>query len=145
MALALQALGRKERTVAELGEWLRARGVGDGEASGVLERLLAMGALDDERFARRYAEDKRDLAGWGPERIRGALLGRGVAGELVEAALSVEEGAEQVNRAVSLLEHQGADVSSDAARGRALAQLARRGFPLEVAYEAIRLRERSAP
>jgi regulatory protein len=144
MELALRALGRKERTVAELGEWLRARGVEAAEAEEVVERLLGTGTLDDERFARRYAEDKRDLAGWGPERIRRALLARGVDGELVEAALSAEGQSEQVERAASLLERQGADVSSDVARGRALALLARRGFPLEVAYEAVRVRERGS-
>ena len=35
--------------------------------------LVETGGLDDERFARRFAEDKRELRGWGPERIREAL------------------------------------------------------------------------
>ena len=34
-----------------------------------------IGELDDERFAHRYAEDKRELSGWGSERIR-ARTGR---------------------------------------------------------------------
>ena len=43
-----------------------------------MERLLEAGALDDERFARRFAEDKRELRGWGPDRIAEALRARGV-------------------------------------------------------------------
>ena len=76
--LALRALGHKERTEAELGDWLRARGVAEDEIAEVLERLLEAGAIDDERFARRFAEDKRELRGWGPDRIAEALRARGV-------------------------------------------------------------------
>jgi len=68
----------------------------------VVSRLIEEGLLDDERFARRYAEDKRELAGWGPERIREALLARGVARDLVEAALEGEGQAEQLRRAVAM-------------------------------------------
>ena len=35
------------------------------------------GALDDERFARRFAEDKRELRGWGPEQYRATLASAG--------------------------------------------------------------------
>ena len=74
---ALEALGHRERTTAELGEWLAARGFEPAEVEVAIERLIEAGALDDERFAARFAEDKRELRGWGPERIRGALAARG--------------------------------------------------------------------
>jgi SOS response regulatory protein OraA/RecX len=51
LSLALQALDRKERTVAELGEWLRTRGVEDGEVADVVDRLVSTGVLDDARYA----------------------------------------------------------------------------------------------
>jgi regulatory protein len=76
--LAVGAISRKERTVAELREWLAARDVATDEAEEALERLIEIGELDDERFARLYAEDKRDLRGWGPDRIREALVERGI-------------------------------------------------------------------
>ena len=108
----------------------------------VLLRLIEAGALDDERFARRYAEDKRALAGWGPERIREALAARGLSDPQIEAAVAGETAAEQVHRARELLDRRGAGVGTEQERARALALLARRGFELEVAYEAIRARER---
>ena len=49
------------------------------EIEAAVARLTEIGELDDERFARRYAEDKRELRGWGAERIREALASRGVA------------------------------------------------------------------
>jgi regulatory protein len=116
--------------------------VADEELAEVIGRLIEAGALDDRRFARRYAEDKRELADWGPERILEALQARGVAAEEIDAALAAEPESAQIERAAGLLERRGAAVGDEAERGRALALLARRGFPLEVAYDAVRARER---
>ena len=85
--LALKALSHKERTEAELAEWLRERGVEEAELAEVIAPADEAGAIDDERFARRYAEDKRELRGWGPDRIAEALRARRGARALIEAAL----------------------------------------------------------
>ncbi len=77
----LAALRRRERGTAELAEWLAARGFVQADVGTAIARLTEVGELDDLRFATRYAEDKRDLRGWGPERIREALAGRGIARE----------------------------------------------------------------
>ena len=134
----LAALRRKERTRAELETWLLARGHEPEEVAAALLRLEEVGELDDERFARRFAEDKRELSGWGPERIREALLARGLGFEQAEAALDADSWDEQLDRATELLERKGGDLDSDVARGRALGFLTRRGYEYEVAYEAIR-------
>ena len=110
----------------------------------MISRLLESELLDDERFARRFAEDKRELSGWGSERIREALSARGLPAELIDGALAGEAEAEQVGRAAALLAERGSAVDTEAERARALSLLARRGFPLEVAYEAVRERERAA-
>lgn len=140
-AQALAALSRKERTVAEIAAWLRERGAPEDELAAAIDQLIEAGALDDERFARRYAEDKRELAGWGDERIAGVLAERGVAGELVDAALAADEDGE-LERAVGVLARRGQAPADDAARGRCFSALARRGYPAELAYEAIRRYER---
>ena len=137
-AAAIGALRRRERSRAELREWLERRGYGGEEVRETLARLVAAGELDDARFARAYAEDKRDLSGWGPERIREALLSRGVAFEDVEAALDADSHDRQLARAEELLERKGGDLDSDVSRGRALGFLTRRGYDYEVAYEAVR-------
>jgi regulatory protein len=142
--LAVGAISRKERTVAELRAWLAARDLEAGEVDEAIERLTAIGELDDERFARRYAEDKRELRGWGPDRIREALVERGIERGLAEAAAGGDGPAEQAERAAALLRGRGAELGSEAGRGRALAYLARRGYDYEVAYQAVRLAERAA-
>lgn len=107
-----------------------------------MARLIESGGIDDERFASRFAEDKRELRGWGPERIADALSARGIEQGLIDSALAREPPDQVLERAVALLASSGAELGDEAGRGRALALLARRGFGLEVAYEAIRTRGR---
>jgi regulatory protein len=141
LTLALQALARKERSVAEMGVWLQGRGVEEAEVEEVLEHLLASGALDDARFAARFAEDKRELAGWGGERIRAALAERRVPQAEIQAALAGDRG--ELERAEALVRDRGIDLGDDRGRQRALALLMRRGYDAELAYEAVRRAERT--
>jgi regulatory protein len=140
--LALKALGYKERTESELRGWLADRGVGEAEIDEVIALLAEAGAIDDASFARRYAQDKRLLAGWGPDRIAKALEGRGVAQGHIEAALGGEDESAQLERATTLLVDRGMSCGSERERERALGLLVRRGYPLELAYEAVRAAER---
>ncbi|HEY7152128.1 MAG TPA: RecX family transcriptional regulator [Solirubrobacterales bacterium] len=135
--VALATLRRKERGTSELAGWLRARGYGDREVDAAIARLADAGELDDERFARAYAEDKRALRGWGSERIREGLAARGIAEPWIEAALSGDSEADQVARARGLLEARGKPLAVEADRARALGFLIRRGYGYEVAHEAI--------
>jgi regulatory protein len=135
---ALEALSRKERTTSELIEWLGSRGFPESEVAEVLQRLAEMGELDDARFALRYAEDKRELRGWGPDRIREALAARGVGTAEIEAALDADDRDDQLERAVSLLRRRGDHLDDEAGRARGLAYLTRRGYDYELAYDAVR-------
>lgn len=128
------------------------------EVRGVLERrvvapavmevaiaeLRSDGYLDDARYARRFAEDKRALQGWGAERIATDLARRGVAADLVAAALSARDPEAELTAATALLAARFPTApSDDRSRGRALALLRRRGYELEVAYAAVRAHERA--
>jgi regulatory protein len=140
---ALEALAYRERTAAELGAWLAERGFEPAQVADAVERLVAAGALDDEAFARRFAADKRELRGWGPERIRETLAERGLEPTLIDAAIA-EDHPEQLRRALDLLEQRGEPAVDEPSRARALGFLARRGYEAELAYEAVRSFERRA-
>ncbi len=139
LALALRALGQKERSVAELGRWLHERGVAEDESADVLDHLIAIGTLDDARFAARFAADKRELSGWGRDRIQAALLKRGIARDEIQSALSTaaDEDEDELERARDLLRERGVDLGDDRGRRKALGLLARRGYDSELAYQAI--------
>jgi regulatory protein len=118
--------------------WLAAREAAEVEIEDVIALLAEAGAIDDRGFARRYAEDKRQLAGWGPDRIARSLQGRGVAHEHIEAALAGDDEEEQLDRAIELLAQRGLGCGSERERERALGLLVRRGYSLELAYDAVR-------
>ncbi len=141
---AVGAVGQRERTAAELEGWLADRGYPAAEIAAAIARLTEIGELDDERFARRYAEDKRELRGWGADRIREALAARGLDAPTIDAALAGSDREEELTRAVSLLERRGEPAVDEPSRTRALAYLARRGYESELAYDAVRAFERRA-
>jgi regulatory protein len=145
MTLALTALGQKERSEHDLAEYLRGRIEDEEEIQSVIGELIETGGLDDARFAREFAADKRELRGWGPERIREALTARGLPGSEIEAALAAENPDEELDRAVSLLGARGETgdaLAEEQARGKALSYLARQGYGYDTAYEAVRRAER---
>ncbi len=143
LARALAALGRKALTEAEMREWLASREVEQEEIERVISFLTENLALDDRAFATSFASDKRELSGWGRDRIREVLLRRGVERHLVEEALAEDQETE-VDRAVRVLRERGADLGDDRGRQRALGLLARRGYEAEEAYAAIRIASRAA-
>ena len=141
--LAYKAVGRRERTVAELRTLLERKRVDPGAIAEAVEELSEAGFLDDARYARRFAEDKRDLEQWGSERIARELQRRGIAPDLVEAASRDRSAAAELETAVLLLERRlGAPARDDRERDRAWRMLVRRGYSPELAYEAIRRHER---
>ena len=117
---------------------LRDRGFDEDVVAATMTDLVAEGSIDDSRFATRFASDKREISGWGPERIRAALSRRGIPFELIDEAVSDDEFGEQVRRGSQWLEGRRPDLDSDSGRAKALASLARQGYSSEVAYEVLR-------
>lgn len=136
--LGYRQLGRRDRTVAELRRHLAAKAVEPQTIEEAVAELTRQGYLDDARFARRYAEDRRALDDWGPDRIERKLLAAGVAPELIAAALAEREG-DELDAAIALLRRRCREVpSTDRERERALGLLVRKGYDLELAYDAVR-------
>ena len=103
--LAYKAAARRERTVAELRTCLERR-VGPRAIDDAVAELIESGFLDDARYARQFAEDKRELEQWGSERIAQDLRRRGIAPDLIEAALCDSSHDTELNTALMLLEQR---------------------------------------
>lgn len=142
--LAYRAVSARERTEAELRAWLERRRVEPDAIEAAVAELTGGGYLDDAAYARRFAEDRRLLERWGAERIARDLERRGVAPELVVAALDRPDDREaELAAARSLLAERFREPPAhDPARDRAWRLLVRRGYPSELAYEAVRAYER---
>lgn len=155
--IAYAYLNRRERTEAEVRARLERGAVPGDEIELVIAELLEFGYLDDVRYARVFTEDKRNLEAWGGERIARALRERGIARDLIEAALSEDRvragcgGADgwgeaggsaaggELDRAIALLGQRfptGPAEPRD--RERAFGVLARKGYESETASDAVR-------
>jgi regulatory protein len=144
--LAYHAVARRERTIAELRTCLERKRVGPVAIDAAVEQLCEAGLLDDARYARRFAEDKRELERWGRERIARDLHRRGVPPELIESAVTDPGRDAELETAVLLLEHRfQTPPTSDRERNRAWGLLIRRGYTPEIAYDAVRAYEHRSP
>jgi regulatory protein len=145
LALGLRHLARREHTVAQLRARLRRAGVESAVAEEAIAQLVEQRALDDARYARLLAEDRRTLDGWGADRIRAALEAAGVAAELIDAALAGFDGESELAAATALARRRHPQpIRTDAERQRVFAMLVRRGYDSEIAYAAVREAARDA-
>jgi regulatory protein len=138
LELAYRALSSRERTTVELRAWLERKRVEPQAIEHAVAELRRAGFLDDARFARRFAEDKRDLERWGSERIERDLLRRGVAADVVAEVVESSGREAELSAALQLLCERVPPPADDRQRDRAWRLLVRKGYDAELAYDAVR-------
>ena len=107
MNCALRSLSSRSSTVAELKKKLEARAEDPTEIPGILARLEESRLLNDERFAESYAQGRRDLRLFGPQRVRRELAQRQIPQAVAEASLAEAYGAvDEVALALAHLERK---------------------------------------
>ncbi|MEA2212214.1 MAG: regulatory protein [Solirubrobacteraceae bacterium] len=150
LSLAFAYLNRRERTVGEVQAHLDRKGISAASSEAALQVLLADGYLDHARYALMYVHDKRELDGWGSERIRRELSARGIDRDLIEDALAQHEaergdGETELDRALALLRRRFPSPPTERReRDRALGMLIRKGFDGDLALDALNAHSRAA-
>lgn len=140
---AFRFIAKRERTVSQVSARLERDGISQKVISEVVAQMVSDGYLSDQRFAALYAEDRRAIDGWGNERIITNLREAGISAEIIESVVGSRDHADQVGDAIRVLDQRiGAKPSDERERERALGMLARRGYSLEIAYDAVRAFER---
>ena len=143
---ALKLLERTRRTRSDLERRLRDKGYASAVVTGVIERLTAVGLVDDTEYARAFLAERwgRRAAGW--RRLEQELRRRGIAGDDIDAArtrFEAERGgaADEVSlarRVVAQAARRLATLEPRVRRQRLYALLARRGFDSDTIEQAIR-------
>jgi regulatory protein len=134
-AAALHLLTARARTRAELERRLQQRGFEPGAIAEALDRLAAVGLVDDEAFARDLATSRADQ-GVDASVIAVELRDRGIdpaaAADIAEAAVPAGERAERCRElaVARLAKLQG--LSPQAQFRRLAGYLTRRGYPPEM-------------
>jgi regulatory protein len=142
--LAYKAVARRDLTVAELRARLERKHVPAEAIDDAVAELEDTGFLDDARYARQFAEDKRELDRWGSERIAQDLRRRGIATQLIDAAVSTHDRDSELRTALLLLRQRYPHAPrDDRERDRAWQMLVRRGYSPDLSYDAIRTWERT--
>lgn len=141
---ALRLLERTRRTRADLARRLEDRGFSAATAGDVLDRLAAVGLVDDAEFARAWLAGRlgRRPAGW--RRLEAELRAKGVTAADVaraRALLEAREGAGDelaaARRVVAQAGRRYAGLEPRVRRQRLWALLARRGFGGDVITAAL--------
>ena len=141
---AFRFIAKRERTVAQVSARLERDGIPAPIITEVVAQMVSDGYLSDQRCAALYAEDRRVIDGWGNERIITNLREAGISSEIIESVVGSRDHADQVGDAIRVLDQRiGVKPSDERERERALGMLARRGYSLEIAYDAVRAFERS--
>jgi regulatory protein len=97
------------------------------------------GYLDDARYAQRFTEDRRRLDSWGADRIERKLRVLGIDPRAHRRRPGRAGSGEELQAAVGVLERRFPRPPADPReRDRALGMLVRKGYGLDLAYDALR-------
>jgi regulatory protein len=139
---ALRMLARRDHFRAELADKLHRRGFSSAEVETALERCAALGLVDDEGLARRFAEVRGTENGWGSRRIEAELRRRGVDRAAAEGASRLDHTRLRAALATAL---RRAELRAPASwwrlperRARMVSSLLARGFEADDAIAAVR-------
>lgn len=131
---AANMLAARPRAARDLERVLVRKGEPAAHVTAAIERLTTMGALDDARFARQFIRSKMAGAGLSRRRLQSELWRRGVAREVIDAAISevlVEDDVDEDAQIAQVAERKRRTLRSldpAVARRRLYAFLARRGY-----------------
>ncbi len=129
---ALNLLGRRELSVAQMRDRLADREHGPEEIDEAIGRLLETGALDDRRVAGAYARTASKVKGRGRLRVTRELQAMGIAREVIADAVAevfgdLDERA-LIQRAIDKKLRGGRKPSTRQERARLYQFLMRQGF-----------------
>jgi regulatory protein len=140
----LAALAIRARSEREMARWLAQKGHAPEHVASAVERLSALGFLNDAEFARSFARSRALGRGMSRRRIQAELGRRGVARELVDAAVADMMDDEGINER-ALVESAArkklrslARFEPDVQRRRLYGFLARKGFAGDLVHEVVR-------
>ncbi len=139
-ALCLRLLTARSRTRAELAGQLAKRGYPDDVSAGVLDRLTAVGLVDDTDFAEQWVYSRRANAAKGKRALAAELRTKGIDNDVITAVLGGIDAAGERERAEQLvrtkLRRESLDDAAKVSR-RLVGMLARRGYGQTMACDVV--------
>src|ERR1700733_12328648 len=144
-ALCLRLLTARARTRAELAGQLTKRGYPDDVSALVLDRLTAVGLVDDEDFAEQWVRSRRVNAGKGRRALASELRTKGIDDDVSAPALEDIDSDAERSRAEQLVadklrrERLSDDADDVKVTRRLVGMLARRGYGQSMAFDVVKV------
>ncbi|HEU4983892.1 MAG TPA: regulatory protein RecX [Acidobacteriaceae bacterium] len=141
---AVNALGRRMRTVTELTRLMRQRvepgETGQAKINAVIARLKEYGFLNDSDYAANYARLRQENASFGKRRVRQDLAVKGVHSEVIASTLDAAyENVNEEALARRHLERKGVkQPTNDKEAARIMRMLIRAGFSTGTVYAILK-------
>ena len=139
---ALRLLAVRARSERELFDRLKRKGFDQRVAAAVIASLSEVGLIDDESFARAWAEERVRLRPVGPRRLRQELLAKRVdddiATRVVDETFREHSELDLARRVVERKARVSGGVDGGKRRARLHSLLVRRGFSYEVASAVLK-------
>lgn len=139
MDAAGRFLARRHQTERELRTKLRQHDYDGAVIDRTITRLIELGLLDDLEFARQWIEQRVRRKQVGPRALRSELMGKGVAGEIIDEALdgSPDEEAQAAELADRLFRKVASRPLAEQGP-RLLKMLVAKGYSYDAAHAGVR-------
>ncbi len=141
-AYALRLLELRGRSVKDVRDKLRVKGASPADVDLVIDDLLLLGLLDDEKFARDWIENRQHFRPTGVVRLRQELFAKGIDREIVDQAIrEYKSYADEFPAALDLARRKMklySKLDADTARRRLAGFLARRGYETSIVSKVLK-------
>jgi regulatory protein len=134
---AARLLARRPYSCAEIRQRLQTRHFADSAIEQALTRLAELGYVDDRGFARYWIESRERFSPRGPQALRYELRQKGIAPDVIDAALVEMNALDSAIRAAQAAARRWRGLPREVARQKMGAFLSRRGFDYETVHEAV--------
>ncbi len=129
---ALRLIEMRRRSVKDVRDKLKVKGVTPADIDLVIDDLLSLGLLDDEKFARDWIENRQHFRPTGVVRLRQELFAKGIDREIVDQAIrEYKSTADEFPAALDLARRKMKlyrKLDANTAKRRLAGFLARRGY-----------------
>ncbi|MFN8378423.1 MAG: RecX family transcriptional regulator [Anaerolineae bacterium] len=134
---ALRFLSVRPRSEHEVRQSLRLKEVPPPVIDRALERLRALGYVDDRAFAEFWASDRRQFKPLSARALRYELRQKGVSAEIIDEVLREQDDSEEAYRAAKSQVRRVKTADRRELHQKLMMFLARRGFPPRVSRDAV--------
>jgi regulatory protein len=135
---AVRFLGFRVRSQAEMERYLRDKGYPADVVAETIDRLARQQYLNDEEFARAWLDNRERFRPRGQQALRYELRQKGVAADVIEAAVAAVDEDELAWAAVEGKLQRWQSLDEPALRQKMMGFLSRRGFNYEVIQRVVR-------